>query len=121
MTDFAARISRVRMKEGADIHVLHTPREHLNENGEAENLRGKIIEHAKQVAAYDEPTSTLDGFLVIGLYHDGSASVGFRLPARIPSALAPAYIAEMLRRDAVTSRESQNTFNRMFYWQDRAS
>lgn len=118
MTDFAARVRCVRMKEGATVHVLHTPRNYINESGNAENLIGKVLQHAKIVAGYDEPASRLDGFVVVGFFDDGSSSVGYRIPARIPNALLPSYIAELLRRDAVTSRECARVFDDKFEWRD---
>ncbi|TZG24117.1 hypothetical protein [Sphingomonas montanisoli] len=119
MTDFAARVRRVRMKDGADVHVLHTPRVHKNENGDPENLLGKIVQHAKQVVDFDTEGSRLDGFLIIGFFDDGSSSLSFRTPDRLPSALIPAYVTELVRRDTVVNREAERVFDAKFEWVER--
>lgn len=109
------RLRSIRMKNGgATIHVLHTPID-SEIDGRSENLRGKLIGNAKQVASYDG----LDGYIVIGLFSDGTSSVGFRIPPRIPDSLLPSYIAEMLRRDAITEREAERVFDSKFEWVDR--
>jgi hypothetical protein len=113
MTDFRARIGRVRMKSGgADVRVLHTPQPN---DGGTENWRGKLIEHAKEVAGYE---GVLDGYVVIGLWEDGCRSLAYRFSPRIPRDLMPSYVAEMLRRDAITEHEAKETFNSMFEWRD---
>lgn len=113
MTEFRARIGRVRMKSGgADLHVLHTPMP--NNEGE-ENWRGKMIENAKTIAGYD---GDLDGYVVIGLWRDGARSLAYRFSPRIPRDLMPSYVAEMLRRDAITEHEARQTFDEMFKWVD---
>lgn len=101
-----ARIGRVRMKGGgADVRVL---RSRLAPDGQ--NWCGKIVEHARSVAAMDDAASQLVGFCVVGLFSDGASSVGFRYDPKsspIPRALIPAFIAEVLRRDMVTAPEAE--------------
>jgi hypothetical protein len=112
---FAARISRVRMKNGADVTILPTPMDH-GDPEEPENYRGAALIAAKRIAQYDEPESKLDGFIVLGFYSDGTTSMGMRIPQRLPRPLLPAYIAEIIRRDAITEKEAADTFDRMFQW-----
>lgn len=115
MSEFAARIRRVRVKNGADVHVLHNPMpDELD--GTPENWRGKLIEHAKAVASQGSDDAPLDGYIVIGLFADGMSSVAFRVPQRIPSCLVPAYVAELMRRDAITENEAERVFDQRFEW-----
>lgn len=118
MTDFAARIRRVRLHGGADVHVLQTPMPD-DINGDPENWRGKLISHAKNISGQGEPGGELDGYLIVGLFEDGSSSLAFRLPARIPQCLVPAYITELIRRDAVVSREAERVFDYKFEWVEK--
>ncbi len=111
---FAARIRRVRMKDGADVHVLRNPMPD-DWDGAAENFRGTMVRHAKQIAGNPDK---LDGFVVIGLFADGSSSVGYRLPQRIGEALAASYVGELIRRDTVIEREAARVFDRKFEWRD---
>lgn len=109
MSEFRARIGRIRMKSGgADLRVLHTPMP--NADGE-ENWRGKMIENAKGIASYE---GDLDGYVVIGLWRDGRRSLAYRFSPRIPRELMPSYVAEMLRREEIVKHEARETFNSMF-------
>jgi hypothetical protein len=36
--------------------------------------------------------------------------------AKIPRALLPHWVSEVIRRDLIVSAEAQNTFNNMFEW-----
>jgi hypothetical protein len=112
---FAARISRVRMKDGADITILPTPMDH-GDPEEPENWRGAVIRCAKRVAEFDETHSRLEGFIVLGFYTDGSSSLGFRMPTHIPRCLLPGYVAEILRRDVIVATEAAEEFDRRFEW-----
>jgi hypothetical protein len=107
MTEFRARIRSYRSKKGgADIVVIHTPQV------DGENINGKIIEHAKIIADIDG----LDGFIVIGLFSDGKRSMGYRVPERIPRDLLPAYVSEIVRRDALMAHEAAEVFDDKFEW-----
>lgn len=111
MTEFRARIRSVRMKGGgASVRILPTPEQH-----DGENWNGKLIENAKHIAGYE---GEMDGYLVLGLFADGTRSMGFRLPRRIPRELWPAYVAEVLRTDLITEWEAEGTFHRIFEWVD---
>ncbi len=114
MTEFAARIRSVRPKH-SNVHLMMLPTP-VNEDGE--NIAGAMLRGAKMVAGYDEPGSRLDGYILIGLFEDGKRSVGFRIPSRLPRDLMPAYVAEMLRRDAITAHEAAEEFDRRFEWQE---
>ena len=119
MTEFRARIGRVRMKSGgADVRVLDRQ---FEERPDGESWRGKVIENAKAVANYDEPGSELVGFLLVGMFSDGQTSVGFRYDKKrcpVPLALMPAWIAELVRRDMLMAPVAEERFNEMFEWQD---
>lgn len=116
MTEFRAHIGRIRMKNGgADVRVLN--RDPVNPDGE--NWRGKIIENARVIAAFDEPGSELVGYLMIGIFTDGKTSLGFRHDKErcpIPLSLMPSWVAELVRRDMIVEREARDTFNEMFEW-----
>ena len=90
-----------------NLHVLHNEPTDKEWFGE-ENLRGKIIEEARDIAEQEEDGSKLDGFVVIGFFSDGARSCGFRVPKRIPRELLPSYVAEILRRDAITEDEARS-------------
>jgi hypothetical protein len=121
VTDFRARIGRIRMKNGgADVRVLDNKMDSAN----GESWRGKVIENAKAVAAFDQEGSALVGYVLIGIYSDGQTSVGFRYDkdrCPVPRSLMPAWIAELVRRDMIVAPEASDKFNDMFYWQDGAS
>lgn len=118
MTEFRARIGRVRMKGGgADVVVID--REATNPDDE--NWCGKVVQNARSVAEQSTPESPLIGYILIGFYSDGATSVGFRYdPERcaIPRALMPAWISEIVRREMITAPEAEAKFNVMFEWQD---
>lgn len=91
---------------GADLRILH--QEPLNGR---ENYRGKIVDHARKLGDFSAPGSELIGFVMIGLYADGTTSVGVRFDPKtspIPRALMPSYVAEILRRDLVTACEAED-------------
>ena len=88
-----------------NMHVLHNEPTDETAFGK-ENLRGKIIEHARRVAEFSKEDSKLDGFIMIGFFSDGTRSCGYRIPKRIPRELLPAYVAEILRTDAITGNEA---------------
>mgnify|MGYP001609836187 CR=1 FL=1 len=112
------RLRRIRFKDGrAPIEILRTPQD-SEFNGKPESLRGSLIRGAKKVVGYEKDDALLDGFIVIGLYSDGTRTVGFRKPQRIPREMFPSYIAEMLRTDAITENEAENVFDRRFEWRD---
>lgn len=101
-----ARIGKVRLKSGgAEVRVLRNPEADLTAN-----LRGLIINHARKIADMSEPGGELVGFITIGLFSDGKGSVGFRFDpdtSPIPKALMPSWVAEVLRRDLITSDEAE--------------
>lgn len=114
MTEFRIRLRSVRPKNGgAGVRVLHNEHPNYSEDV-AENWRGTMIEQARFIAESGEGVD-IDGFLVIALWADGQRSVGFRMPDRIPRELFPAYIAEMLRTDAITEKEAERTIDRRVF------
>jgi hypothetical protein len=113
VSEFRCRISRVRMKDGASVTILPTPMTH-GDPDQPENWQGKLIQHAKQIAGHSATHSELDGYVVVGLYSDGSTSMGIRLPDRIPRALMPAYVSELIRREIIVEPEAERVFDDHF-------
>jgi len=110
------RLRTIRYKDGrAPLTVLHTP---MNDGpaDQPENWRGKLLEHAKTIGGHETPGSELAGYIIVGLFSDGSSSAGFRLPDWLPRTLAPSYLAEVVRRDAIMEREARAVFDDMFQW-----
>jgi hypothetical protein len=118
MAEFAARIRRVRIKGGADLHIIAN----AAATAGGEDWRGAIVRNAKRVAELSTTDDPLVGYLLVGFYANGTTSVGFRLkddePRMIPRSLMPAWVAEIVRRDLVTQIEAEETFDKRFYWQD---
>lgn len=117
MTEFAVRIRRIRMKGGADVHVLQNPMPD-DLAGTPENWRGKLVQHARSISEQGTESGPLDGYIVIGLFADGASSIAFRMPERIPACLLPAYVAELLRRDTIVADAAERVFDSRFEWVD---
>lgn len=120
MSEFAARIGRIRMKNGgADIHVLPQPNAPLADD---EDYRGALIRNARAVADMGTAEDPLVGYVLIGIYDSGQTSAGFRYFSdnanAIPRSLIPSWIAEICRRELITSVEAEERFDTMFKWQD---
>lgn len=98
---------------GATIRVLHTPMPNQCD-GNAENYQGRMISASKAIGAMGTPGSELDGYIVVGLFSDGSTSMGYRIPERLPRALVPSYFAEVFRRDIITDKEAERVFDEKF-------
>ncbi len=115
---FAARISRVRMKNGgADVRVLNN--KHMDDGGE--DWRGSIVKNARVTADFATDKAPLVGYLMVGMYADGMTSASFRYDTErcpIPRALLPAWLAEVVRRDILMDGEARDVFNEMFEWRD---
>jgi hypothetical protein len=116
MTDFAVRLRRVRLKGGADVHVLHNKQPDPGN----ENWRGSLVRNARNIAGFASDDLPLAGYVVVGLFADGSASVAYRYDTTqsnsVPRSLIPAWIAEIIRREMITCVEARDTFNDMFEW-----
>lgn len=110
------RLRSVTMKNGgAKVRVLHTPTTH-EIDGVPENWQGRIIDHARHIAGLSTPDRQLDGFVIVGLFSDGTSSIGCRVPASIPRCLLPAYVEELVRRDVVTENKAERVFDQRFQW-----
>lgn len=106
-----ARIGKIVLKaSGTEVRVLH--RQNPNRG---ENWQGAIIEHARMIAEHDAPAKRMVGFLVLGLFSDGTISKGWRYdhssPGVVPRAMLPAYVAELVRRDLITGPEAEDAAN----------
>ena len=121
MTEFAARIGRIRMKAGgADIRLIG----HKIDNGNGEDWRGSILANARAIADTATDAEPLAGYFVMGIFKGGSTSTGWRYDpeaSAVPRALFPAFAAEIIRRDMITEREARTVFDEMFEWQEGAS
>ena len=109
MAHNAGRIGKVRMKAtGFEFRVIDGPRDPDNDAG------ASMIRHARKVAEWPEMT----GSIVIGVFKDGTTSVGFRWSddCVVPRALAPSWIAEIVRREMVTAVEADAVFHENFQW-----
>ena len=117
MSEFRARIGRIRMKNGgAEVRVLH--QNHANGD---EDWRGAVLKNARAIGEMATEDSPLVGYLLVGVYGDGTSSVGYRYDPKtcpIPRSVFPSWIAELIRRDLLTDVEARNVFNEMFEWQD---
>lgn len=88
-----ARIGKIRLKAGgAEVRLL---RRDVRPDGE--NYQGLIIKHARMIAE-NEPDMV--GFVVVGIFADGSYDCGLRLDADavIGRTMLPSYVADVLRR-----------------------
>ena len=99
------RIGRVRMKDGgADVRVLPG-----SPTGERAQL---LMRHARILATQ---TDAIAGFVVIAWDRDGAYQVGFDASGSdnpIPRTLLPTWVAEVLRREAVTTQQIHDVLER---------
>lgn len=106
------RIRRIRFKDGRpDVEVLRNS----YPDPDGENWRGDIIRQARTLADYSEPGSELCGFVMIGMYSDGTSSVGWRRDPeriRVPRYLMPAYVSEIVRDSLLTQQTACDVINR---------
>lgn len=118
MNDFAARIGRIRMKSGgAEVRLLQSK---PGLDG-ADDWRGAIVRNARSVAEMGTDANPLVGYVLVGVFSDGAASVGYRYDpdtCPIPRMLFPAWIAEWIRRDLIGAVEARDVFNQMFEWRE---
>lgn len=93
----AARIGKIRLKSsGTEVRILNR-----QEREDGENYKGLIIQHARMIAETDEE---MVGFVVIGLFADGSFNDSCRLDASgaVGRTMMPSYVAEIVRRSVIT-------------------
>lgn len=116
MTEFRARIGRVRMKNGgADVHVLD--RKPINPEGE--DWRGSLVSGARKIAEGSTDDNPLVGYVVLGIRESGNYAVGWRYDwdkARVPRMLFPSWIAEIIRNDLINEHTARDVFDEMFEW-----
>lgn len=113
MSEFAARIGRIRMKSGgAEFRILNNQKVIDGE----EDWRGSVIKAARSLGEHATDEVPLVGYLVIGFYSDGMVATGYRYDDRcpVPKALMPAWLAEIVRRDVLMEGEARFVFNEMF-------
>jgi hypothetical protein len=103
------RIGKVRMKAtGFEFRVIDGPIKPETDCGAA------MMRHARAISQWPEMT----GALVIGVFKDGTASVGFNWDnlCTIPRALVPSWLAEVVRRELVTAPEAAEVFHTQYEW-----
>jgi hypothetical protein len=111
MTEFRARIGKVRMKAGAQVSVIEGGRK--SPEGACE---GDLMREAREAAEHGE----MEAFLLVTI-HDGSARFSHRIErgCSFPRSLMPAYVAELIRRYALTEHDARKVFDDMFAWVDK--
>jgi hypothetical protein len=70
-----------------------------------ENWRGKLIEHARQIASYESSDQRMTAYVVLGIFEDGAHSIVHRYDTEkcpVPRRLFPAFIEELVREAMVT-------------------
>ena len=104
------RIGKVRMKDtGFEFRVLPGPQEPESDMG------ATMMRHARAISQWPG----MVGEIVVGVFEDGSASVGLRWDKEaspVPAALVPSWIAEIIRRDLITAAEAEGVFRENFEW-----
>jgi hypothetical protein len=112
MTEFRARIGRIRMKNGgADVHVLNgfTP----PDNDEA--VEATLFRTAREIVA--DPVSA---FMLVAFAPDGRTFFNWRWTdgSPISRTMMVPYIAELARRYVISREEASERFDEMFQWVD---
>lgn len=107
MTDFAARVSRVRMKQGgAEVRVLATPKM-------AGGLAPNALRGARIMAEDDQPVVA---YMLVGLYADGRVLTSGRcaFPDDSPHTRFGfvGIVTEATREHLITQRTAVDVFNR---------
>jgi hypothetical protein len=100
---------------GADVRIIDRKPVNLDE----EDWRGTIVGGARNIASFATDENPLAGYVIVGLFKDGSSSVGWKYDpdmAGVPRALLPHWIAELIRRDILTYGEAKSVFEQMFEW-----
>jgi hypothetical protein len=119
MSEFAARIGRVRFKNGgAELRIINNAKAEAGE----EDHRGALVKNARSVAEMGKADDPLVGYVLVGLFASGGSSVGWRYDfdaiSAIPRMLVPAWIAEIIRRDIISGVEARDVFSNMFEWRE---
>jgi hypothetical protein len=94
---------------GFEFRVLPGPVEPENDMG------ATMMRHARGISQWPG----MAGEIVIGVFADGSASVGFRWDDKespVPRALVPSWIAEIVRREIITGIAAEGVFHENFQW-----
>jgi hypothetical protein len=115
VSEFRARISRVRLKNGGcDVRILDNRA--LADGGE--DNRGAIMACARNVGMHHTDTNPLVGYIVAGVFKDGSYSFGYRWgdEVPIPSMMLPTWLGEVARREVLMGSEAEHVFRSMFEW-----
>ena len=104
------RIGKVRMKDtGFEFRVLSGPTEPESDMG------ATMMRHARGISQWPD----MVGEVVLGVFADGSASLGFRWDdnrSPVPRALVPSWITEIVRRELVTDIAAEGVFYENFEW-----
>lgn len=92
----AARIGKIRLKSGgAEVRVLGR-----DCRPDGESYKGLIVQHARAIA---DTTDDMVGFVVVGIFADGTHNCGFRLDKDcvVGRTMLPSYVADVVRRYAL--------------------
>lgn len=99
------RIGRVKMKNGgADVHIF--PCQKRSE------VADSLVRNAREMSEDDQ----IEGYFVITLLEHGQYNLAFRLSrdGYLTPTMAPAYIAEVVRRATATRQEIQDIIDELF-------
>ena len=116
MTEFKARIGRVRMKNGgADVRLIEgfAPRSREEE----ETPEATLLRSAREISA-EGPVAC---FAIVSFSSEGKVAFNWRFTDESPIArtLLPSYISELVRRYMITREEASVRFNEMFEWREK--
>ena len=110
MSDFAARVGRVRMKNGGAyltvIEGWQSPDEETCEAALYDVTRE--VADRRDLSAFFLTTMHTDGEVTFSHFIDGDCG--------IPRTLLPAYVGELVRRNVLTRSDSRQVFETMFEW-----
>lgn len=114
MSEFRARIGKVRMKAGgAELHIIDGP-------DHQDGKEAKLLQMARFVADESEEGSSLEGFIILAFYSDKCRNILFDLDGDhgIPREMFPAYAEELVRRKCIMQAEACDVVNRANGWDE---
>jgi hypothetical protein len=106
----SGRIGKVRMKAtGLEFRVINGPPDPASDAG------ANLMANARELAEAEDMT----GYLIVSLHAGGGFNTAFRWNDKtspVPRTLMPSYMAEIIRRELITTIEASDEFDRRFEW-----
>lgn len=102
---------------GADLRII----DRKIDSPDEENWRGTLVANARRIADIATDDNPLTAYITIGIFQGGASSIAYRYDAErcgVPWLLFPAWVAEIIRRDAVNDPQAREIFDEMFEWQE---